>query len=67
MSDLRYVIFRRDKISKTETAEYISASPNGENVFVRDFNGKQFQLKRDQIIKVYDPMPGKEGKKPNAI
>jgi hypothetical protein len=62
MSDLRYVIFRRDKISKTETAEYVSASQNGEYVFVRDFNGRQFQLKRNQIIKVYDPMPGQENK-----
>ncbi len=49
-----YVDYQKDKVSKTETATYHSRSKNGDIIFVKDFNGKTRQLKRSQIIRVYD-------------
>ena len=57
-----YVNYQLDKVSKTQTAEYIGQTQDGKVVFVKDFSGKKFPLKRSQVMKIYDPDTGKDVK-----
>ena len=57
-----YVNYQLDKVSKTQTAEYIGQTQDGKVVFVKDFSGKKMALKKSQVTKIYDPDTGKDVK-----